>query len=64
MNNIEESIKVRDAAMRLGVSTELLRKEIRAGRLPAMRSGPRLTLIPVKALQAWYESRFTEVGKK
>lgn len=51
------TVRVTEAAQMLGISKELVYKEIRANRLPAIRRGKRLTLIPVDALHEWVTSQ-------
>lgn len=54
MNNTDEiTLQVREAARRVGVSPQLLYKEIKEGRLQARRR-PRLTLVALTDLMAWY----------
>lgn len=49
-------LKVQEAAQRVGVCSELIRREIRESRLPAVRVG-RLVFVSPAALEKWITER-------
>jgi len=48
-----EYLEVPQAAERLGCSSGLLYREIRAGRFPAVKVGRKLLRVPVAELEKW-----------
>lgn len=58
------NVTPKEAARMLGVSPETVYREIREGRLPAIKRGRRLTLIRVADLYAWSDGQVKYSGAR
>ena len=50
---MKDTYTVKEAAQRLGIAEQTVRRLVREGDIPSIRISPRRIIIPVTAFEAW-----------
>ena len=54
---MKDTYTVKEAAQRLGIAEQTVRRLVREGDIPSIRISPRRIIIPVTAFEAWLAER-------